>query len=329
MNIKLKKTLKKSLYKIRKTRILCLGDIIFDQYVFGRIDRISPEAPIPILFKEKKKINLGGAGNVARNISNLGAQVSLVTIFGTNKEKRMVKEIIAQNKSCKNIKNIQIEVPKYKVPVKTRYINKDMHLIRVDDEIERFCLTKKQQEQIIRVFEKEIDKCDIVLLSDYEKGFFSKNLIKKIVKISGEKKKSIVADPKNRDFKVYSGINIITPNQKEITLASRRKILNDKELKDFSRKIINDYNINEILVTRSEKGMMYINNESLFSFKAATKNVCDVTGAGDTVVAILALMKSIGLNSKESIYISNHAAGMVVEKPGTAILRLEELITSL
>ena len=322
-NIKIKNLIIENKNKIKKSKILCVGDIILDQYIHGRIERISPEAPIPILLAENEDYALGGVGNVAKNISSIGGKVTLLAISGNDQESKKISELI--NK-CKNIKKLNLKIKNFKTPLKIRYINNSAHMIRVDKELDKFKLSKIQKNKIIDLIYKEIKKCDLILLSDYNKGLFSKDLIKKIVKLAKIHKKIVLADPKSNDFSIYSGVNILTPNHKEITQASSKKNLNEKSLISYGQEVIRKYNIEQLLVTRSEKGMTLINAENSKNFIEVTKDVCDVTGAGDTVIAILSLMKAIGLDTEHSVMISNYIAGIVVGKPGTAVVNYSDLI---
>lgn len=322
-NIKIKNLIIKNKNKIKKSRILCIGDIILDQYIYGRVERISPEAPIPILLVENETYALGGVGNVARNISSIGGKVVLITLSGNDQESAKISELVNE---FKHIKKLKLKIKNFKTPLKTRYINNSAHMIRVDKEMPQFKLSKTQNEKILDLINKEIMKCDLILLSDYNKGLFSKELIKKIVKLAKVHNKIVLADPKSNDFSIYSGVNILTPNHKEITQSSTKKNLNEKNLVSYGQEVIKKYNIEQLLVTRSEKGMMLIKAESSKNFREVTKKVYDVTGAGDTVIAILSLMKAIGLDTEHSSMIANYIAGIVVGKPGTAAANYSDFI---
>ena len=319
----LKKNLKSKKKIIQKCNILCIGDIILDHYIYGKIERMSPEAPIPILLANDETYHLGGVGNVARNISSLGGCVSLFYLSSSDVSSKIIKKIISKDS---NIKNISTYNNKFKTPLKTRYINKSKHMIRVDKENIEFKLDVKSKKNILKKLDKEIKKNDLIVLSDYSKGLLDIDLISKIVAITKKYNKIIIADPKKNDLSCYARINLLTPNQKEITDASQKKHLSEKELVSFSQKIIRKYKIDNVLVTRSEKGMILINKVSAEKFKANAKIVHDVTGAGDTVIATLALMIASGFNMKDASLISNYAAGLVVGKSGTASIKYKELI---
>jgi len=308
---------------IENCNILCIGDIILDHYIYGRVERMSPEAPIPILLFEKENYQLGGVGNVARNISSLGAKCSLIFFSGNDISSKKINKLII-NES--NIQQIKVKLTGYETPVKTRYISNQEHLVRVDKEKTYFKITADLKKKLLLILDKKIKKSDLVILSDYNKGFFDKYLIQKIVMIAKKYKKIIIADPKKNDLSAYSGVDIITPNQKEIDNAAGKNLKIEKEILAFSRNIINKYDIKEILLTRSEKGMLLIGKDYSRKYKANAKKVFDVTGAGDTVISVLALMKAIGMNTETSSQISNHAAGLIIGKRGTAALTYKELI---
>ena len=310
--------------KINKCRILCIGDVMLDHYVYGRVERSSPEAPIPILLNEKEKFVLGGAANVARNLTDLGAKCTLLSVVGIDSASERIKNLISLDKNI----NSQLLTSKYYTsPIKTRYIKNTSHLLRVDKEKNLFNKNKKLLFNIRKLIIKNIKKCNLIILSDYNKGFLSKTLIKEIVKIAKKYDKLIIADPKKNNLGVYAYIDIITPNEKELNDAAGINLKNEREIISFSRSIINKFEIKEILLTRSEKGMLLIGPDYVKKYKATNKKVKDVTGAGDTVISTLALMKAIGLNTEISSQISNYAAGIIIGKHGTATLKYNELMT--
>ncbi len=320
----IKKILLEKKKEIMKCNILCIGDIILDHYIYGRINRMSPEAPIPVLSFDSEDYRLGGAGNVARNLSTLGVKCDLIHFAGQDLSSKIISQLISKEN---RIKQIKINLIDYEVPIKIRYINKGSHLIRVDKENKIIKLSTNNKKKLLKVIEKYIKKNDIIILSDYNKGFFDKSLIKKIVKIASQHKKSIIADPKKNDLSSYSGVNLITPNQKEIEDAAGKHLKSKNDILRFCRNIMSKYNINEILLTRSEKGMVLIGSNYSRNIKAHTRKVVDVTGAGDTVIAILALMKALGINTQVSADISNYAAGLTVVKEGTSTNTYDELIS--
>ena len=315
--------LKKNKKNITKSKIICIGDVILDHYILGKVERMSPEAPVPILMMEKQKYEIGGAGNVVRNISDMGAKTTLIYLSGNDVSSNIVKNQLRKNK---NIKRISINVPNFKTPIKTRFIKKDEHLLRLDNEDISFKLTNKYKDLIIQSLKKEIKKNDLIILSDYNKGLLDEKLIKKIIQISTKHNKIVIADPKKIDLSFYNGVNILTPNQKEITDAAKKKFLDEEKLIKFAKNTIKKFKIKNLLITRSENGMLLVDSKSVKIVKANAKKVIDVTGAGDTVIAILALMLSLRLSIEDSVEISNYAAGLVIAKSGTASISYLDLI---
>tara|TARA_B100000787_G_scaffold140237_1_gene109208 strand:+ start:27 stop:1001 length:975 start_codon:yes stop_codon:yes gene_type:complete len=322
LNKNLTTFLKNNKKNISKSKILCIGDIILDHYIYGKVERLSPEAPVPILLMKNKKYVIGGAGNVAINISNMGAKTTLICLSGNDSSSVTINKLLSEHRL---IKNLSIKVPNFKTPIKTRFINKAEHLLRVDDENINFKLINKYKVLIIKKLKKEIGKNDLVVLSDYNKGLLDKDLIKKIIKIATLYNKIIIADPKKIDLSSYEGVNILTPNQKEITESAKKKFLNETNLIKYAKNTVKKYKIQNLLITRSEKGMLLVNSKSVTKIKANAKKVIDVTGAGDTVISILALMLTLRLSVEDSIKISNHAAGLVIGKSGTACIKYSDL----
>jgi len=311
---------------IKDTKILCIGDIMLDHYIYGKVERMSPEAPIPILLNESEDYEVGGVGNVAKNITSFGAYVSLVTLTGNDESSKKIKKLI---KKDKKISLIQIKNTNFETPVKTRYINRLKQIIRVDQEKTNFSFSKELKVKTISILKKLIKKNDLLIISDYNKGFLDKILIKKIIKVANENKKIVIVDPKKDDFSIYSNADIITPNFKEITEASKHKILDQNKLVLFSRELINKNKINNILITRSEKGMLLVNKNYEKKINAISRKAFDVTGAGDTVIAILSLMIAAKFDIKLSAIISNYAASIVIDYRGTAFTTFEKLINKI
>ena len=309
--------------KIQNSKILCIGDIILDQYVTGSVNRMSPEAPVPIFLSDSEQYQIGGAGNVANNIIGIGAKVTLIYLSGKDTSSKIVNHLLTLKK---NVKVEKVYSKIFTTPLKIRYIKNSHQIIRVDKEDINFKLSLKIENSILQKIKKNIMKHDIVLISDYGKGLFSKRMIKSIVTIAKNNKKMIIADPKNNDLSIYSNINIITPNQKEITDSSKKNKLNEHELKVFARKIIKKNKIENILITRSEKGMLLINHKYVKKIKSNATMVNDVTGAGDTVIAILSIMLTLGFDIINSSIIANYAAGLVIKKRGTEAISFNELV---
>ena len=309
-------------------KILCVGDLILDHYVHGDIDRISPEAPIPILKANDRNYNiLGGCGNVARNICSANNKCHLISIVGNDDDGLKLKEII---KKIKNLTSSLIVDPVRCTTKKTRYVCENQQILRVDKEMENPISTAIEL-KIIKLLKKKINDCNVIVLSDYNKGVLTNNLIKKIIKIAKDYKKILIVDPKKKDFSVYAGATFITPNLKELkeatnTLGISTKSNEDSLVLKLSKKIINKFDFKAVITTRSSNGISVVTDVgSFFHLPSEAKEVFDVSGAGDTVLAYLSSSISKGESLESSIKISNVAAGLAVAKFGTSVVSIDEI----
>ena len=309
-------------------KILCVGDLILDHYVHGDIDRISPEAPIPILKANDRNYNiLGGCGNVARNICSANNKCHLISIVGNDDDGLRLKEII---KKIKNLTSSLIVDPVRCTTKKTRYVCENQQILRVDKEMENPISTAIEL-KIIKLLKKKINDCNVIVLSDYNKGVLTNNLIKKIIKIAKDYKKILIVDPKKKDFSVYAGATFITPNLKELkgatnTLGISTKSNEDSLVLKLSKKIINKFDFKAVITTRSSNGISVVTDVgSFFHLPSEAKEVFDVSGAGDTVLAYLSSSISKGESLESSIKISNVAAGLAVAKFGTSVVSIDEI----
>ena len=309
--------------KISNSNILCIGDLILDQYIYGNVERMSPEAPVPILSINEENFQLGGVGNVARNISSLGGKATIISIIGRDSSSKYIEKLI---KKEKNLKSDFVVDDQYSTPLKMRFLNNFTQLLRADKEKVRLNSHASFNNKIIDKIQKQISKCDAIIISDYKKGLITKEFIKEIVAVAKKNRKVVLADPKSKDFNIYKGVDLLTPNQKELSEATNNFIDTEKEVVECGQQIIDQCKIKNILVTRSEKGMILINNKKFKNFPTLAKEIYDVSGAGDTVIAVLAIMIASGFDLETSALLSNHAAGIVVGKKGTAVTSQEEMI---
>ena len=312
---------KEFLYSCSKTKVLLIGDIMLDRYVVGDVNRISPEAPVPIFLSGKSKQVLGGAGNVYNNLVSLGVKTTLISAIGKDNIGAQIEKII------KTIKNNAIYLFKENnkiSTVKTRYSVNGQQLIRVDEEnIENF--SPSTYKSILKSFKKEVLKHNVVILSDYNKGIFSKNLTAELVRISNQNNIPIIIDPKNKDFSYYKNAFLITPNQLETTQITNMPCNNNKEAELCGEYIIKKFSVKSVLITRGDKGLTYISKKEHIHANTKKIEVFDVSGAGDTVLSILAVCISNKLSIKKSLELSNRAARIVVGKIGTSTIDLNEL----
>mgnify|MGYP001171124106 FL=1 len=309
-------------------KVLCVGDLILDHYVHGNIDRISPEAPIPVLKADDRNYNiLGGCGNVARNICSANSKCHLISIVGNDNDGLKIREII------KEIKNLTFNliIDKNRCTTKkTRYVCENQQILRVDNEIES-PISKVLETKIIKLLKNKINDYDVIVLSDYNKGVLTDTLIKKIIKIAQHFKKILIVDPKKKDFSVYAGATFISTNFKEIksfiyTFNINSKNNNDNLVIKLSKQIINKFKFKAVITTRSSDGISVVTDAgSFFHLPSEAKEVFDVSGAGDTVLAYLSTSISKGKSLESSVKISNIAAGLAVGKFGTSVVSIGEV----
>ena len=300
--------------------VLCIGDVILDYYSEGLIERISPEAPIPILkLLKSERMVLGGSGNVARNICEAGSKCHLISVVGVDEDSERIVKLCNQEK---NLTFDLIQDDQRCTTKKQRFVSGNQQIIRVDRE-ETTPIDEKIEDSIYKKIVKKIVKCDVVVLSDYNKGILTKSLTAKIIRLSKKKKKILIVDPKKDDLGFYKNANIITPNQKEL-LGTESKETNQKEIDQVSQKLIKRYGFDAVVTTKSSEGISVVRKKKNFCIPSKAKEVFDVSGAGDTVVAFIASGLARGDDFENSVKLANEAAGIVVGKFGTAVVnRLE------
>lgn len=307
--------MKVSLPEFSHARILVIGDVMLDRYWHGGTSRISPEAPVPVVNVNDVEDRAGGAGNVALNIASLGSQVTLCGITGDDEPVASLESILlAKNVRCHFEKRTHQQTI-----TKLRVISRNQQLIRLDFEKD-FSLQKGISFELIHDL---IEHHDVIVLSDYGKGTLDKP--QPIIQLARSKGKVVIVDPKGNDFSKYKGASLITPNQSEFDLIAG-KSLSENEFIEKAFNLRNTLELDALLVTRSEKGMaLFANDSKPFIQSTQAREVFDVTGAGDTVVAALASSIGAGLGYIEATQISNLAAGVVVRKLGTATVNQQEL----
>ncbi|MFI3263084.1 MAG: D-glycero-beta-D-manno-heptose-7-phosphate kinase [Rikenellaceae bacterium] len=309
------------LNKIKGCKVLVIGDIMLDKYHIGSVKRISPEAPVPVVKITRSFSVLGGAANLTRNLVGLGAIPYTVGIVGDDNNGALIRGMFSEL----GVKAM-IETTQFPTITKTRIIGNDQQVVRVDFEEEIAQLPEEVEKNIIKSVHSVIDEVDIVVISDYGKGLCNEVLCKSIIDISNSRGKKIIIDPKGTNWNKYQNATIVTPNMKELSDVSSMEVANvDSEIKEVSIEVINKFNLKSLLVTRSEMGMSYVDYEYFMTIATEAKEVFDVSGAGDTVVATLAASLSANFSLSDSIYLANKAAGIVVGKVGTAPICYHEL----
>ena len=308
---------------LKKSNVLVVGDLILDQYYWTQVRRISPEAPVPVCHIQKKTSCLGGAGNVANNLSSFGINVSVAGVIGKDSNAK----IMATHFKQANINMTHlIELENYPTICKTRVIAKDQQICRLDDEDSNMNIDDSLTLCLNQLLTSSID-FNAIILSDYNKGVISKEMAQAIIQFANDKNIPIVVDPKCNDVNKYAGATYLTPNLKEFhEMIGEIDDINLDELVKKGQEINRKYNIKHLILTRSENGMSHISSNEIQHFATKAIEVSDVTGAGDTVVAAIAAGASLNLDQKDIIHFANLAAGVVVSKVGTATATVQEIM---
>ncbi|MDR3111759.1 MAG: D-glycero-beta-D-manno-heptose-7-phosphate kinase [Elusimicrobiota bacterium] len=306
----------------KKQTVLVIGDVMIDKFIWGKVSRISPEAPVPVVEVAKETEVLGGAANVASNITSLGAKSFIISAIGNDYNGKLLTNLFAEKKINTNFLVYENKRPTI---TKTRVIAASQQLIRVDREIKGH-FSHLTENEIIKNITDILPKTNAVIISDYGKGAVSPNILKKIISLAEKCKIPVTVDPKIEYFKKYRKVTTITPNTKEaIEGMNAKNIKTDDALAKLGRKILKTLRSKSVLITRSEKGMMLIENDKITNIPTRAKEVYDVTGAGDTVISAMTLALSAKADLVSAAEIANFAAGIVVAKLGTATTSTEEL----
>ncbi|MCL2886165.1 MAG: D-glycero-beta-D-manno-heptose-7-phosphate kinase [Betaproteobacteria bacterium] len=303
------------LEKITHVRLLVVGDVMLDRYWFGEVNRISPEAPVPVVKVERQEERLGGAANVARNAVSLGAVTALLSVVGDDDAGRSLARLLDAGMIDAGL-HVDGDLATI---VKLRVIGRQQQLLRIDFE-------RPPSHEVLLAkladFERRVGDADVVVLSDYGKGGLTH--IAEMIRIARAAGKPVLVDPKGDDWARYAGATVITPNRAEL-----RQIVgswrNEEELAAKANRLRGELGIEALLVTRSEEGMTLFADGETHHQAAETREVFDVSGAGDTVIATLAVMIAAGADWAEAIRVANIAAGIVVGKLGTAVVTREEI----
>ena len=309
-----------NLKQLATARVLVAGDVMLDQYWMGGVDRISPEAPVPIVTVNESEVRLGGAGNVARNITSLGGSCTLIGIIGNDDAGRSVTELANQS----GINAIFQSEADSKTTVKLRVVSKNQQLLRADFEGKP---GKRVLVDMLMHFRNHVENNDAVVLSDYGKGGLAN--IEEMISITSQANKPVLIDPKGNDFSRYRGATLITPNLAEFESVAG-KVNSTDDLSDKAAGVIQDCDLGALLVTLSDKGMMlFERNKSPLHVPARSREVYDVSGAGDTVIGIMAMVLAANLDKSVGLEIANSAAGVVISKFGTTTATRTELISEI
>lgn len=305
--------------RLTNAKVLVVGDVMLDRYWFGDVNRISPEAPVPIVKVSRIEERPGGASNVARNAASLGARVSLLSVVGDDEPGSKIENLVRSD----GISALLHRDASISTTVKLRVVSRQQQLLRIDFETapSREVLADKLAD-----YEALLEVCDLVILSDYGKGGLTH--IAKMIELARAAGKHVLVDPKGDDFERYRGATLITPNRAEL-----RAVVggwhSEKELESLVTSLRRRLDIPALLLTRSEEGMTLYRDDGVLHQSASAREVYDVSGAGDTVIAVLGVMVASGVSLEEAMRIANVAAGIVVGKLGTASVQISELQAAL
>lgn len=313
------------LEKFKGKKVVVVGDIMLDKYIWGEVSRISPEAPVQVVHVQKESFSPGGAANVATNAASLKGEVHMVGMTGDDVE----REILLTELKTNNVNTDGVFSDKDKPTImKMRVMGRSQQLLRVDyEKKEHLCPDVEQK--IREHLDKIIKESDVVIISDYAKGVVSEKVIKFVIDESKRHGKPVVVDPKPQNKERYKGATLITPNHAEACQMAGVEIDNDERIHKIGEALMDELDTS-ILLTRGEKGMsVFDEGKDVVTISTKAKEVYDVTGAGDTVVATAALALAAGASTKEAAILANHAAGIKVGKIGTSSITVKELADSL
>ena len=295
-------------------RVLIVGDLMVDEFIYGSCERVSPEAPVPVVLTQKRELRPGGAANVASNQAALGVQVTLLGVSQTDSAGAWLRENLEQQRiRCEFIPSQQPTIRK------TRVLSRNQQLLRIDDE-QRY---RGHEQQLLAKLQDLLPQHDLLVISDYHKGTVSNS--RELIACARRCGKRVLVDPK-RGFANYQGAWLLSPNMAELALASGRQFSDEADMLAAARALMAEHRIDNILLTRSEQGMSLLSaSGEINHLPTRARDVYDVTGAGDTVIAVLAAVLAVGVELVPAAEIANVAAGIVVAKVGTASASLEEI----
>jgi len=314
----------KILREFRRKRILVIGDIILDRYIWGKVDRISPEAPVPVVEVTKEDFLLGGASNVANNIVALGGNATVAGVIGNDRAGDVLMTIL-EDRGIPSQGVLRYPGP---TTVKARVIAHNQQVVRFDKE-ERDRIGGKIFRGLQEYVHIAIPSYDAVIISDYKKGVVSSELIKVVLKNAKPLNIFVSVDPKVGHFQLYKNVSLVTPNLTEASIASGIEITDEKSLVNAGKTLLRKLSCDAVLITRGDQGMSLFEKGEVAYIPTVARNVYDVTGAGDTVIAAFTLAHAAGASMKEAAVIANHVAGIVVAKVGTAVATADQLRRSL
>jgi len=303
--------------KLRRARVLVVGDAMLDRYLFGDVERISPEAPVPVVRVTREEARLGGAANVALNVKSIGANVTLITVVGSDEPAAKLQQLLQD----KGVEAILGKDPNLYTCVKLRVIGRAQQLVRVDFENQP---DHEILADMLTDYARVLPQHDVVLFSDYGKGGLAH--IPGMIELARAAGKAVLVDPKGIDYTRYAGATLITPNRSELSQVIGGWS-SEEQLETRAQVLRESLRLGSLLLTRSEEGMSLFDASGHMRVAAKAREVFDVTGAGDTVIATMAALLACGVGLREALPIANRAAGLVVGKFGTATVSYQELFS--
>lgn len=303
-------------------RVLIVGDVMLDRYWWGNVSRISPEAPVPVVNLEKISATPGGAANVAANVAGLGAKPFLIGVVGDDEEANLISEALTQH----NISaDFLLKSTERRTTVKTRIIAHNQQIVRVDRET-KTDLNIHEENKVRDLIERLISQTEIIVISDYGKGMATKNILSRLITTCEKHGKYVFVDPKGKSYAKYHGATMLTPNRFEIAEVCNLEKYNQSAIEIAGSGLISELGLKYLLVTQGEEGMTLFEKEKkVVHLPVESRNVYDVTGAGDTVIACLAVAVGGGADFTDAARFANRAAGLVVGRVGTTAISLEML----
>lgn len=318
--------------RFKDIRMLIIGDVMLDEFIYGKVERISPEAPVPVIRLKNEKLMLGGAGNVALNAASLNVNTSFIGLIGKDKAGEILENLFAKTTVSPHL----FKLKDYPTIVKTRYIAGNAQLLRADKE-ERFPDVSGIIGRLEKIFVKFLKKADIILLSDYNKGTLTPEVCQMVIKNANSENIKVIVDPKGNNYAKYDGAFLIKPNLKEFSEASNIKFNPEsstftEQLKQAASVFFKRYHVKNLVVTLSEKGMAYFssaNPDEMIHIPTIAKEVYDVSGAGDTALAVLGAAFAAEVPAKAALMLANIGSGIAVGKLGTATVTPEEILSEI
>ncbi len=306
----------------KKPTILVIGDLMIDSYLIGRYDRIAKDAPVPIVDVVEEKVVLGGSGNVIRNLSALKAEVHIMSVVGNDETAKSMKHMLDELET----KSFILEQKGRKTSKKTRVVASNTQLFRIDKESKNN-ISFDNVKALYSKLQEKINAYDMILLADYGKGVLTKHFTKQIIEYANKHNVKVIVDPFGSDYEKYKGAHIIIVNKEEASMATGIDIENDDRLLDALKKIKEDFQTGEAIITLAEEGIVILKDDKLCKIPTVPLEVFDITGSGDTVLASLGFAVSVDNCIYESVKFANLATGITLRKFGSATASIEEILS--